>query len=172
MVFGQFLDLFVIVIIDDIFVYSKSEVDHEDYLFLVLQTLKDQSLYAKLSKCEFWLNDMTYIGYVVSSIEIMVDPQKVVVVKKCPTPMTSSDIWSFLGLTSYYRIFVKSFSSIASLLTKLTQKKVKFLQFDNCEGSFENLKNKFPSALVFTLPKGMKDFVIYQIRPKWDWVVC
>ena len=80
-VFKQFLDLFVIVFIDDILIYSKSEEDHANHLRIILQTLKDHQLYAKFSKCEFWLNVVTFLGHIISSEGIMVDPQKVVVVK-------------------------------------------------------------------------------------------
>ena len=133
-VFYLFLDLFVILFIDYILIYSKSEADHVDHLCVVLQTLKYHYLYAKFSKFKFWLKVVTFLGYVISSEGIMMDPQKVALVRKWPRPTTQIDIQSFLGLASYYRRFVESFSKITSLLTKLTLKKVKFLWLDVCDG--------------------------------------
>ncbi|WMV41775.1 hypothetical protein MTR67_035160 [Solanum verrucosum] len=97
-----------------------------DHLRIVLQVLKDQQLYAKFSKCEFWLRSVAFLGHIVSSKGIEVDPKMVDAVKSWPRPLTPSDIKSFLGLASYYRSFVEGFSSIASPLTTLTQKKAKF----------------------------------------------
>lgn len=120
------MDLFIIVFIDDILIYSKSKEDHVDHLRIILQTLKDQELYVKFSKCEFWLSIVAFLGNIVSSGGIKVDPQKTEVVKKWPRPATLTNIRSFLGLVGYYTRFVESFSSIAALLTRLTQKKVRF----------------------------------------------
>lgn len=160
-VFKQYLDMFVIVFIDDILVYSRSEEEHASHLRIVLQTLKDQELYAKFSKCDFWLSSVAFLGHIVSSEGIKVDPQKVEVVKKWPRPMTPTDIRSFLGLAGYYRRFVENFSSIAAPLTRLTQKKTKFLWSETCEGSFEKLKDRLTSAPVLTLPEGTEGFVVY-----------
>ena len=95
-----------------------SEVDHANHLHIVLQTLKEQELYAKFLKCEFQLNAITVLGHVISSKGIMVDLQKVVVVKKRPRPTIPFDIWSFLNLVGYYMRFVVRFSFISSPLTK------------------------------------------------------
>ncbi|KAH0725172.1 hypothetical protein KY284_001037 [Solanum tuberosum] len=157
----QYLDMFLIVFIDDILMYSKSENQHVDHLRIVLQVLKDQQLFAKFSKCEFWLRSVAFLGHIVSSKGIEVDPNKTDAVKSWPRPLTPSDIRSFLGLSGYYRRFVEVFSSIASLLTALTQKKVKFIWFEACEKSFQELKDKFTSAPVLTLPEGTDGFVVY-----------
>ena len=119
-VFKPFLDRFVIVFIDDILVYSKSATEHEYHLRIVLQTLRDHKLYAKFSKCEFWLDQVTFLGHVVSKDGIMVDPKKVEAVQKWPRPTTVTEILSFLGLTGYYRRFIKDLSRISAPLTKLT----------------------------------------------------
>ena len=107
-------------LIDDILVYFKNEVGHVNHLRVVLQILKEHQLYAKFSKCEFWLNIVTFLGHTISSEGILRDLKKVAVVKKWLRPTTPIDIRSFLGLAVYYQRFVESFTSIATLLTKLT----------------------------------------------------
>ncbi|XP_059306506.1 uncharacterized protein LOC132057948 [Lycium ferocissimum] len=139
-VFKPYLDLFVIVFIDDILVYSRNEVDHAEHLRIVLQTLRDRELFAKFSKCEFWLKSVAFLGHVISGEGVKVDSQKIDAVKSWPRPTSVSDIRSFLGLAGYYRRFVEGFSSISAPLTKLTRKKVKFQWSDACERSFEELK--------------------------------
>ncbi|XP_070019891.1 uncharacterized protein [Nicotiana sylvestris] len=108
-VFKPFLDSSVIVFIDDILVYSRSREDHADHLRAVLQTLHQHQLYAKFSKCEFWLESVTFLGHVVSSEGIQVDPQKIAAVKDWPRPTTPMEIRSFLGLAGYYRWFVEDY---------------------------------------------------------------
>ncbi|XP_070017806.1 uncharacterized mitochondrial protein AtMg00860-like [Nicotiana sylvestris] len=119
-VFKSFLDFFVIVFIDDILVYSRSREDHIDYLRAVLQNLPQHQLYAKFSKCGFWLEFVTFLGHVVSREGIKVDPQNISVVKNWPRPITRTEIRNFLGLVGYYRKFMAGFSTLASPLTKLT----------------------------------------------------
>ncbi|WMV20230.1 hypothetical protein MTR67_013615 [Solanum verrucosum] len=160
-VFKQYLDLFVIVFIDDILIYSRNEEEHASHLRVVLQTLKDRQLFAKFSKCEFWLQSVAFLGHIVSSEGIRVDSQKIEAVKQWPRPTSATDIRSFLGLAGYYRRFVEGFSSIASSLTKLTQKKVKFQWSDDCEKSFAELKTRLTTAPVLTLPEGSDGYVIY-----------
>nr|XP_029154554.1 uncharacterized protein LOC114927773 [Arachis hypogaea] len=157
-VFKLFLDHFVIVFIDDILVYSKSAVEHEYHLRIVLQTLRDHKLYAKFSKCEFWLNQVTFLGHVVSKYGIMVDPKKVETVQKWPRPTTVTEIRNFLGLADYYRRFIKDFSRISAPLTKLTQKNVKFQWSKACEESFQTFKICLTSAPVLVLPSGSGRF--------------
>uniref|UniRef100_A0A0V0HH59 Putative ovule protein n=1 Tax=Solanum chacoense TaxID=4108 RepID=A0A0V0HH59_SOLCH len=127
----------------------------------VLQVLKDHQLYSKFSKCEFWLRSIDFLGHIVSSNGIKVDPKKTDAVKGWPRPLTPTDIRSFLGLTGYYRRFVEDFSSIASPLTALTQKKTKFVWSEACEKSFQELKDRLTSASVLTLSEGTDGFVVY-----------
>jgi hypothetical protein len=101
-VFMEYLDKFVVVFIDDILVFSRSEEEHEGHLRLVLQKLWDHKLYAKLSKCEFWLKLVAFLGHVISKGGISVDPSKVHDVLSWKVPTSVSDIWSFLGLARYY----------------------------------------------------------------------
>ncbi|XP_070013073.1 uncharacterized mitochondrial protein AtMg00860-like [Nicotiana sylvestris] len=125
-VFKPFLDSFGIVFIDDILVYSRSQEDYADHLRAVLHTLEQHQLYAKFSKCEFWLESVAFLGHVIYEEGFMVDPQKIAAVKNWPRPTTPTEIRRFLGLAGYYRRFVERFSTLASPLIKLTQKAVKF----------------------------------------------
>lgn len=140
-VFQPYLDRFVIVFIDDILIYSRSEAEHVEHLRSVLQILRDRQLYAKLSKCEFWLDRVVFLGHVISSDGISVDPNKVEAVLQWSAPTSVPDIRSFLGLAGYYRRFIEGFSKIARPLTQLTQKGVSFKWSEACEKSFQELKH-------------------------------
>ncbi|EOY20476.1 Uncharacterized protein TCM_046344 [Theobroma cacao] len=139
-VFKPYLDKFVVVFINDILIYSKSREEHEQHLKIVLQTLREYRLYAKFSKCEFWLESVAFLGHVVSKDGVQVDPKKVEAVEKWPRPTLFTEIRSFLGLAGYYSRFMKDFSKIVTPLTKLTRKDTKFEWSDACENSFEKLK--------------------------------
>ncbi|KAL0554397.1 hypothetical protein IC582_008317 [Cucumis melo] len=160
-VFREFLDTFVIVFIDDILIYSKTEAEHEKHLRMVLQTLRDNKLYAKFSKCEFWLKQVSFLGHVVSKAGVSVDPAKIEAVTGWTRPSTVSEVRSFLGLAGYYRRFVENFSRIATPLTQLTRKGAPFVWSKACEDSFQNLKQKLVTAPVLTVPDGSGSFVIY-----------
>ena len=120
-VFKPYLDQFVIVFIDDILVYSGSSQVHEEYLRIVLQTLKEKKLYAKLQKYEFWLDSVSFLGHVISKEGISIDPKKVEVVVSWESPTNVSEVHSFLGMAGYYQRFIKGFSLITMPLTCLTQ---------------------------------------------------
>ncbi|KAL4037959.1 hypothetical protein IC575_001562 [Cucumis melo] len=165
-VFKEFLDSFVIVFIDDILIYSKTEAEHEEHLHQVLETLRANKLYAKFSKCEFWLRKVTFLGHVVSSEGVSVDPAKIEAVTNWTRPSTVSEIRSFLGLAGYYRRFVEDFSRIASPLTQLTRKGTPFVWSPACEKSFQELKQKLVTAPVLTVPDGSGNFVIYSDASK------
>ncbi|KAA0062124.1 gag protease polyprotein [Cucumis melo var. makuwa] len=165
-VFREFLDTFVIVFIDDILIYSKTEAEHEEHLRIVLQTLRDNKLYAKFSKCEFWLKQVSFLGHVVSKAGVSVDPAKIEAVTDWTRPSTVSEVRSFLGLAGYYRRFVENFSRIATPLTQLTRKGAPFVWSKACEDSFQNLKQKLVTAPVLTVPDGSGSFVIYSDASK------
>ena len=105
-VFMEFLDKFVVVFIDDILVYSKNEEEHKEHLRLVLEKLREHQLYAKFSKCEFWLDRVNFLGHEVSAQGIMVDPQKIEAIQNWETPTNQTEVRSFLGLARYYRRFI------------------------------------------------------------------
>ncbi|XP_070046048.1 uncharacterized protein [Nicotiana tomentosiformis] len=151
---------------DDILVYSKSKDEHADHLRIASQILTETELYAKFSKCEFWLQSVAFLGHVVSSEGIKVDPQKTESVKNWPKPTTPTEIRSFLGLAGYYRRFVEGFSSFAAPLTKLTQKAVKFQWSYACEQSFQELKKRLTTTPVLTLPTAKQDEDLYLVKLK------
>ena len=160
-VFQPYLDRFVIVFIDDILVYSGSSEEHSEHLRIVLQTLRERQLYAKLSKCQFWLDRVAFLGHVISAEGMSVDPQKIEAVVNWKPPKNVSEVKSFLGLAGYYRKFVEGFSKIAAPLTKLTRKDVKYDWVDACQKSFDELKGRLTSAPVLALPNGRDGFVVY-----------
>ncbi|GJW75754.1 putative reverse transcriptase domain-containing protein [Tanacetum coccineum] len=156
-----YLDKFVIVFIDDILIYSKNKQEHEEHLKLILELLKKEELYAKFSKCEFWIPKVQFLGHVIDSKGIHVDPAKIESIKDWASPKSPTEIRQFLGLAGYYRRFIEGFSKIAKPMTKLTQKKVKFVWGDKQEAAFQLLKQKLCSAPILALPEGSEDFIAY-----------
>ena len=139
-IFRLYLDQFVVVFIDDILIYSKSIEEHEKHLRMVLNILKEKQLYAKLSKCKFWLTEVKFLGHVISRDGVAVDPSKVEAMLNWKRPETVTEIRSFLGLAGYYRRFIQNFSRIAMPLTKLTRKNQQYVWDEKCERSFTELK--------------------------------
>ncbi|GJU74199.1 putative reverse transcriptase domain-containing protein [Tanacetum coccineum] len=134
---------------------------HEVHLGLVLELLRNEKLYAKFSKCEFWLQEVHFLSHVVNQNGIHVDPSKIEAVKNWKTPITPSEIRSFLGLAGYYRRFIINFSKIAKPLTSLTQKNQKYVWGVEQKEAFQTLKNNLCDAPILTLPDGVEDFVVY-----------
>ncbi|GKA09777.1 putative reverse transcriptase domain-containing protein, partial [Tanacetum coccineum] len=135
-----YLDKFVIVFIDDILIYSKSKEEHAEHLKLILELLKKEELYAKFSKCEFWLSKVQFLGHVIDSEGIHVDPAKIESIKDWASPKTPTEIRQFLGLAGYYRRFIKT---------------------EKAEAAFRLLKQKLCSAPILALPEGSENFVVY-----------
>ncbi|GJZ55163.1 putative reverse transcriptase domain-containing protein [Tanacetum coccineum] len=156
-----YLDKFVIVFINDILIYSKSKQEHEEHLKLILELLKNEEVYEKLSKCEFWIPKVQFLGHVIESQGIHVDPAKIESIKDWASYKTATEIRQFLGLVGYYRRFIEGFSKIAKSMSKLTQKKVKFDWGDKEEETFQLIKQKLCSAPILALPDGSEDFIIY-----------
>jgi hypothetical protein len=160
-VFMKVLNKFVVVFIDDILIYSKSREDHEHHLRIVLGRLRAHQLYAKLSKCEFWLEKIAFLGHILTAEGIEVDSSKVEAVSKWKQPSNVSEVQSFLGMARYYRCFIKGFSSIARPMTELLKKDNKFVWTPKCEESFQIIKKKLTTAPVLTLPDIHQDFVVF-----------
>ncbi|GJR60623.1 reverse transcriptase domain-containing protein [Tanacetum coccineum] len=156
-----YLDKFVIVFIDDILIYSRNEKEHEEHLKTILELLKKEELYAKFSKCQFWINTVKFLGHVIDSSGIHVDPDKIEAVKNWASPTTPSEIRQFFGLAGYYRRFIEGFSKIAKPMTELTQKNQKFNWGEEQEEAFQLLKQKLCAAPILALPEGSEDFVVY-----------
>ncbi|GJW70978.1 putative reverse transcriptase domain-containing protein [Tanacetum coccineum] len=160
-----YVDKFVIVFIDDILIYSKDEKEHEEHLKAILELLKKEKLYAKFSKCEFWIPKVQFLGHVIYSRGIHVDPAKIESIKDWASPKTPTEIRQFLGLAGYYRRFIEGFSKIAKSMTKLTQKGIKFDWGEKEENAFQLIKQKLCSAPIVALPEGSEDFVVYCDAP-------
>jgi hypothetical protein len=160
-VFMEYLGKFIVVFINGTLVYSRSEEEHEGHLRLVLQKLRDHKLYAKLSKCEFWLKQVAFLGHVISKGGISVDPSKVQDVLSWRAPTSVSDIWSFLGLAGYYQRFIERFSKISKPMTELLEKDKQFKWTPACEACFQELKKRVTTALVLVMPDMEKSFSIY-----------
>ncbi|GKC17903.1 putative reverse transcriptase domain-containing protein [Tanacetum coccineum] len=145
------------VFIDDILIYSKNKQEHEEHLKLILELLKKEELYAKFSKCEFWIPKVQFLCHVIDSKGIHVDPAKIESIKDWTSPKSPTEIRQFLGLAGYYQRFIEGFSKIAKPMTKLTQKKVKFEWGDKQETAFQLLKQNYMThdlelgAIVFSL---------------------
>ncbi|XP_022038817.1 uncharacterized protein LOC110941486 [Helianthus annuus] len=155
------LDKSVIVFIDDILVYSRSKAEHVRHLREVLEILRKEKLYAKFSKCAFWLREVQFLGHVINAEGVLVDPSKIDAVVRWLSPKSSTEIRSFLGLAGYYRRFIQDFSRIALPLTRLTRKKEKFVWGKEQEEAFRILKERLSSPPVLTLPDGTEDLVVY-----------
>ena len=160
-VFRPYVDQFVVVFIDDILVYSKDREDHDTHLRVVLETLRNEHLYAKLSKCEFWLREVSFLGHIISEEGIRVDPKKIEVIIEWKPLINVTKVHSFLGLASYYRRFVKGFSMTTASMTRLLQKNVRFEWSEKCQASFEKLKAFLTEAPVLTQPTYGKEYVIF-----------
>ena len=117
-VLNKFLDIFVLIFIDDILIYSKNKEEHEEHIKLVLHILRENHLYAKFNKCDFFQKQVHYLGHVISE-GVQVDHDKIRYIMEWPTPKYVSDIRSFMGLEEYYRRFIKGFSKIGCPITAL-----------------------------------------------------
>ena len=148
------------VFVDDILIYSKSEEDHEGHLRVVLQTLREHQLYAKFSKCEFWLTEVRFLRHVVSTSGVFVDPEKVEAVMSWERPKLVFEIRSYLGLAGYYKRFIEDFSWLSASMTRLTQKEVKFEWNDLCERAFQELKRRLTSDSILIVPERGRRYTV------------
>ena len=135
-VFMPELDKFVVVFIDDILVYSKNKEEHAKHLRIVLTRLREHQLYAKFSKCDFWLKEVQFLGHILLAEGVVVDPSKVKDVLDWKPPTTVHQVRSFLGLAGYYRQFIPDFSKVSKSITELLKNQVKFAWSSDCEEAF------------------------------------
>ncbi|KAL0198667.1 hypothetical protein M9458_007207, partial [Cirrhinus mrigala] len=155
------LNKFVIVYIDDILVYSENQQDHVNHVRAVLQRLIQHQLYAKLSKCEFHLSTVSFLGYIISAEGVTMDDNKVSAVLQWPRPQTLKELQRFLGFANFYRRFIRGFSQVAAPLTSLTRKgTTKLVWTPASEQAFQELKTRFTSAPILRHPDPSKQFVV------------
>ncbi|CAJ2642448.1 unnamed protein product [Trifolium pratense] len=136
-------------------------VVHDEHLRLVLEVLREKQLYANLGKCEFWLDEVKFLGHVISKEGIAVDPSKVEAVVAWERPSTATEIRSFVGLAGYYRRFIEGFAKIVAPLTNLTRKNQIFAWTDDCEKSFQLMKEKLTTSPVLVLPQPAEPYEVY-----------
>jgi hypothetical protein len=160
-VFMPELDKFVIVFVDNILIYSKSEEEHVRHLRVILQRLWDHQLYAKFSKCAFRLKEVPFLGHIIYAEGIAVDPSKVQEVLDWKSLRLVMQIHSFLGLAGYYRRFIPNFSKIAKPMTKLLEKEAKFKWSPQCEEAFLTLKKLLTTVHVLAQSNIEKPFDLY-----------
>nr|GEW90135.1 hypothetical protein [Tanacetum cinerariifolium] len=149
------------IFIDDILIYSRNKEEHADHLRIILELLRKEKLYTKFSRCDFWIKTMQFLGHLIDSQGLYVDPAKVEAVNNWASPTTPTKIRQFLGLARYYRRFIKDFFKIAKSLAILTQKDKKFVWGEDQEMDFQILTQKLCKALILALPEENKDFVVY-----------
>jgi hypothetical protein len=160
-IFMPELDRFVMVFIDDIRVYSKSTKEHEEHLWVMLQLLRDHQLYEKFSKCEFWINEVSFLDHMISPEGIVVDPGMVRDVLDWKPPTFVTQVLSFLGLACYYRRFIENFSKILKPIIELLKKGNKYMSNKDCDEAFNTLKKLLTTSLVLAQPDIAKPFVVY-----------
>jgi hypothetical protein len=136
------------------------EEEHDEHLRIVLQTLRKHKLYAKFDKCNFYQKGIQYLGHVISSEGIVVDPEKIKSIMEWPVPKDVVDIWSFMGIMGYYRRFIEGFSKIAYPITSLQKKGTKFNWSQKCQDSFNKLKELLASVPILKVAYPDKDFTI------------
>jgi hypothetical protein len=160
-VFMPELDKFVVVVIDDILIYSKNEEEHAKHLRIMLTRLREHQMYAKFSKCAFWLEEIQFLGHVLSVKGITVNPSKVKDILKWNSPTTVHQVWSFLGLAGYYRMFIPDFSKIVKPITVLLKNNTKFDWSSKCNEALEQLKVLLTTTPILAQPDIERPFDVY-----------
>jgi len=147
-VFMPELDKFVVVVIDDILIYSKNKEEHAEHLHIVLSRLREHQLYAKFSKCEFCLDEVPFLGHVLSIEGVAVDPSKVRDIHNWKPPTSVHQVRSFLGMVGYYRHFIPDFSKVSKPIAELLKNQTKFVSSPKCNEAFETLKRLLTTAPI------------------------
>jgi hypothetical protein len=164
--FHHYLDQFTVIFIDDILIYSRTLEEHEEHLQKALERLRREKLCAKLEKCEFWLDSVSFLGHVISGEGVAVDPEKVKAMVEWTRPTSMFKIRSFLRLVGYYRCFIEGFLKLLGPLTTLTRKNASFVWTNECEQCFQELKRRLVTAPMLALPTESSNFVVYSDASK------
>ncbi|GJP48756.1 hypothetical protein CLOM_g8031 [Closterium sp. NIES-68] len=159
-VFREALGEFVLVYLDDILVYSKTEAEHTQHLKWVLGKLREHKYFARLWKCHFYKRELEYLGHIVGNNGLKVDPKKVTAVQEWPVPQDVGQVRSFLGLANYFRRFLENYSTIVAPLTALTRKGWAWEWTSECQQAFEEVKRRLTSAPVLVLPDPGKPYEV------------
>ena len=157
---SNYLDKFVVVFIDNILIYLNNKQEHEEHLRIILQVLREQQLFAKFCKCDFFKDIIQYLGHIVFKDGISVDPNKIKTMYEWQVSKKLNDIRSFMGITGYYQNFIEGFPKIAYPITSLQKKGKKFDWREKCIGSFNKLKHLLTTAPILKTLDHFKDFVI------------
>lgn len=159
-VLRDFINRFVFVYLDDILIYSKYLSEHEQHVRLVLQRLLENRLFVKGEKCEFHVQTVSFLGYIIEQGNFWPDQAKVKAVVEWPEPPNRRQLQRFLGFANFYRCFIRDYSKIALPLTHLTSPKVPYLWDDATQSAFTDLKDRFASAPILTQPDLSLQFVV------------
>src|SRR5271154_3978276 len=146
--FREFLDKFLIVYLDDLLIFSDTLEEHKKHVQMVLERLQEEGLYLKPSKCQFHVQEVAFLRYVVGPDGVKMDPSKLSAISTWPAPKSVHDIRVFLGLANFYRRFIENFSKVASPITSLLKKHPKFHWDSAAQAAFEQLKAAFTSAPI------------------------
>jgi RNase H-like domain found in reverse transcriptase/Reverse transcriptase (RNA-dependent DNA polymerase) len=160
-IFHDLLDDYIIVYIDDILIYSKMMESHYQHVEEVLKRLRQHRLYAKRSKCEFGVTQLSFLGHIVSAAGLQVDPSKVDTITKWPIPIQVKDIQSFLGLCNYYRRFIHQFAKVTVPLTRLLHKNVSWQWTSIEQTAFDSLKALLTEAPILRMPNPDNRFYLH-----------
>ena len=159
-VFHELLDICVVVYLDDVLIYSRNEKEHDEHLTRVLQLLRQNKLYAKLSKCELYMKQISFLGHTLSKDGVHMETSKVEAINQWPEPKSVPDLRAFLGLAGYYRRFIAFFSAIALPLTAMLKKDTPYVWTSESQRAFDKLKQAVQSAPVLVTPRQDLDFVV------------
>ncbi|GJP62824.1 hypothetical protein CLOP_g19847, partial [Closterium sp. NIES-67] len=159
-VFREAIGHFVLVYLDNILVYSKTENEHTQHLKWVLGKLREHKFYARLWKCHFYKHELEYLGHLVGNNGLKVDPKNVVAVQNWPVPQDVCQIRSFLGLANYFRRFLENYSTVVAPLTALTRKGSAWEWTRQCQEAFDKVKTKLTNGPVLVLPDPSKPYEV------------
>src|SRR6201996_6108097 len=148
--FADLLDVYVVVYLDDILIYSENPADHRKHVREVLRRLRAAGLFASLKKCVFDVDTVEFLGYIISPEGLSMDPSKVKAIQDWPTPRKVKDVQSFLGFANFYCRFIADYSDITVPLTRLTRKSETWVWSPECQKAFDSLKLAFTSAPVLS----------------------